>query len=450
MHLIKSLPLPTLVLLLAPLLLVSLVACDGTDDYYPTPLVVPDTTYVLPPTPLPESAREATDEFLNQKTALDEEWDELHNEFDQWRTGLDACLGSAVYEALRDFAVDFAGVTQQARDLPRSTNTRELADALIVAAEEEEEAYRTLRDRWQPNNLSFFELVEQRRIQTASAQKGVEDEIDELREEAEDAPSETEVASFKEAFDALRDQWDGSQDDYGEMLQRTSGMDAEVVASRVRRLAAEFESVVEEVGELPGFDAVDDMVEALEEAAEAELDVLDRLADALAGMKTPPTDAVESNMETSQELLEEVDEKVKELEDSDPAEDLAKLVDFENAVGILVGNWDDFHAGFNDWRKTEGGCDRGEVLEALDGFTRDLAVLRRNARDLPQASHLLPMYNLVTEAAEREASAMRALRSSWKPFVVDVFKAADLERMNSERLRREASIALEELRERFP
>ena len=55
------------------------------------------------------------------------------------------------------------------------------------------------------------------------------------------------------------------------------------------------------------------------------------------------------------------------------------------------------------------------------------------------------MYNFLVEAAERERGTIRALRNSWRPFTVDAFIAAERERDNADRLRREASIALEEL-----
>ena len=137
----------SLALILLPLLLVAMVACDDSNEYYPAPVAVPEADYVAIPTPLPERARVAAEDFARQKIALDDGWDALQDEFDQWRVGLTECHGGAVYEALRGFAVESASVTQLARDLPPSTTTRELAELLIEAAEQEEEAYRRLRDR---------------------------------------------------------------------------------------------------------------------------------------------------------------------------------------------------------------------------------------------------------------------------------------------------------------
>ena len=469
---------PCLTLLLVALLLGSVVACDDTDDYYPGPItVVPDTSYALPATPLPESARMATEKFLKQKQALDDDWDQLHQEFDEWRVGLTACHGSAVYEALRGFAVGFNDVTEQARGLPRSSHTLELADALIQAAEQEEAAYRTLRDRWQPNNLSFFEVVEQRRAGSASAQKQVEDKIDESREELEEAPSEAEVLAFSEAFDSLKMEWESLHDDYDGLLKQAERLDPDELMARLSRLARNYGDIVDAIYGLPSLDATDSMTDPLRRAAAAERSTLRSLSASL----TPPVpsapsapsdeeeppppleemegtlvglggtlEEMENSIAQSQSLLRETRKTIKELEDDDPAEDLAKLVDFENAYRRLLAKWSAFQEDYNDWQETEGGCDRIDVLKALDQFNLDFGELGRKVRDLPQDSLLLPVYTLLVDGVGREEGGIRALRNSWRPFTVDVFKAVDQERTNSDRLRRDANIALQGLTERFP
>ena len=97
---------------------------------------------------------------------------------------------------------------------------------------------------------------------------------------------------------------------------------------------------------------------------------------------------------------------------------------------------------------TNGWCDRTEVLQSLDQFNLRASELGRKVRDLPQSNYLLPMYNLLVEAVEREEGAIRALHNSWRPFTVDAFKAADQERVNANRLRRQAGIGLQGLRDR--
>ena len=139
---------------------------------------------------------------------------------------------------------------------------------------------------------------------------------------------------------------------------------------------------------------------------------------------------------------------IEDIVDDDSADSLAEVEDFEGHYEKLLVEWDAFHQRYNEWRKTEGGCDRVEVLQALDRFNQRVGELGRKVRYLPQSGFLLPMYTLLVEAAEREEGAMRALYNSWRPFTIDAFKAVDLERVNSDRLRRQANIGLSELRNR--
>ena len=479
MRLIGSLSFPKLGLLLAPLLAVALVACDSEDDPFATPVVVPGASYAILPTPLPANARVVTDDFVEQQGTLAGEWDALHRTFDQWRTGLTDCHSSVAYEALRGFAVDFTVVTQTARGLPRNSHTLTLADSLIDAAEQEEAAYRTLRDRWQPNNLSFFEAAEQRAAHSYNVEKRVVDSITELREQFEDAPTPDEAEQLRQMFNDLRAEWKGFHDDFEALLravatlqdQGRSGADVgewnaglalETVASqaaeeelgqvleRFSELPREFELIADGVYRLPYLKVVEATIDSMDEAAQAEMEALQAWVDSFEDMNVLPTARVEVSIERSEDVLTEASIIIKEIDDEDPAENLAKLADFENSHEQLVAMWGDFHSQFNEWRKTEGGCDRTKVLGELDGFTLEFAELGLKVRDLPQASHLLPIYNLLTDAMEREEGAIRALRNSWRPFIVDVFKAVDQERDNSSRLRREAGIALQALAERFP
>ena len=315
----------------------------------------------------------------------------------------------------------FAGVTGQAGDLPRTAVTRELADILITAAEEEEAAFRQLRDRWQPDNLSLFEMVEQRRSDSARAQRNVEDMVLELEEELEKAgdPEEREaLKEFSDALAALRDDWNKFHDDYDELQKDARRMGPDSVLDRLDRLVSQFEGIVDAAGELPSADATEDIARALEKAAEAELDALFAVNDALlardppgfpdAGAPQPPPsaagpplDLMDAAIEESEDVLRDTRRLTKALVDDDPQEKLAEVKEFADGYKDLLAEWDAFHQRYNDWRKTDGGCDRTEVLQSLDGFNLRMGELGRKVRGLPQSSYLLPMYNLLVEAAAR-------------------------------------------------
>ena len=491
---------PHFCLLAVFLLLAAMLACSDTSDGTPTPSApVTAAPSIQSAKPLTPSDRMAMDEFVKQQRSIDEEWDQFYREFDDWRVGLTSCHRSSAQEALQEFAAAFNDVTGQARSLPRTSVTRELADILIAAAEEEEAAFRLLRDRWQPGNVSFFELVEQRRSEAARAQKNVEDRALELQEEFEEGstPEEVEEAEeFSEDLDAIEDAWDKFHDAYIALREEENNLDSAALIARYGRLIEQLNGIVAAIAELSSTDTTEDIVEMLQEAAEAELAALINLSEALAvlasaapapgtdtetGEPTPSPDAdskmeeppatleppasppsgldtgidlgalqdeVDAAVNESKAVLGEVRQTIKIIVADDSLERLAEVEDFEGHYKGLLAEWEAFHQRYNDWRKTEGGCDRVDVLQALDRFNQRIGELGRKVRDLPQSGFLLPMYRLLVEAAEQEEGAMRALPNSWRPFAVDAFRAVDQGRVDSDRLRRQANIGLQELASR--
>ena len=425
------------------------------------------------------------DTFAKEQQAIGQEWDKLHEEFDLWRAGLISCHRSSVHVALQDFAVSFNNVTEQARELPRASHTRELADMLIAAAEGEEAAFRQLRDRWQPNNVALFEVVETRRSETGRAQKGVEDLAIELRERFEKIDAE-EVEEFSESLDVIGDDWDQIHDEYADLRRGIENLDFFETIALLEQLIARYDALVKAIDEAPSAEATEDMAEMLLDAAKAELEVLLALheamvssavpaphetgpqsangsqdspppdgdgpdaegADASPAPMSPTFDDMDAEVAESESVLKETSQTIKEILEEDPAEKLAELADFSDGYDSLLVEWDAFYQRYNGWRRSEGGCDRTEVLQALDRFNLRASEIGRNVRDLPQSSYLLPVYTLLVEAAEREEGAIRALRNSWQPFTVDAFIAVEQERANAAKLRRQASAGLQGLSER--
>ena len=446
------------------LLLALLAACSGATDT-PQATASPDPTPGQATDPLSADDRMAV-EFAGQWEAIVLEWDQLHQDFDQWRAGLTSCHRSSVHEALQGFAADFAGVTAQAGSLPRATITQELADILVAAAEEEEAAFRQLRDRWQPDDTALFEQVELRRSDAAQARRNVEDMSLELREQLETAADprvKAALRDFSEAVDAVSDDWNGFHGDYAALKDASVQMDPSALIAQLDQLLTQFDAVVDAVSELPSVDATEGMAEMLLAAAEAEREALIAVHGKLQenlnapfGVPPPPPiggtgsplGEVDAVFEESEARLERVSRTIELLLDDDLKEKLAEVENFDVHYGELLVAWDAFHQSYRDWRKTDGGCDRTEVLQALDGFNLRMSELGREVRRLPQSSYLLPMYTLLVEAAEREEGAVRALRNSWRPFTVDAFKVMDQERLNADRLRRQAGIGLQGLSDR--
>ena len=454
-------------------------ACGETDSPATVPVTLPTASPPESAKPLSTSDLEAIDEFAAQQQTVGQEWDRFHREFDQWRAGLTSCHRSSVQEALKGFAVGFNAVTEQARDLPRTSVNPELANKLIAAAESEETAFRQLRDRWQPNSPALFETVEQQRSKAAGAQKEVEDLTAALQEELEKAADPQELRAMEEfsaAFDRIRDDWEKFHDDYTELLLEAASLDDTAALARLEQLILRFGALFRAVSRLPTADAAGDVTETLEAAAEAELTALkgvrDALAEAIATAEAaaaaaeaaeetdttgddesdrtagPILAAMDATMRGVETTLKELSREIEESLDRSAVADLEELREFIRDYKKLVAEWDAFHEGYNEWRRTEGGCDRSEVLQSLGQFDTRVAELGRQVRDLPQPGYLLPIYNLLVEAMEGEEGAVRALRNSWQPFAVDAFIAVERERDNGNRLRREANSALEELRNR--
>ena len=234
-------------------------------------------------TPLTEE-RATLREFAQQLAALEQEWDLLHQEFDIWRAGLTECHVSSVQQALNVFAADSNSVTEQARDIPRTSVTSELADMLIEAAAAEETSFRQLRDRWQPTNISLFELVEQQRSASSRAQLKVEDLVLELHERYVEAYTDREAEAAEElqtAFDDLQDSWSQLHDDYRVLRGEHDSLDGATLVHRYEHLAEQSAQIVAEAADLPKAEITEDLVDALWDAANEEQSTLLQLVSGL-------------------------------------------------------------------------------------------------------------------------------------------------------------------------
>ena len=485
----RTVPL-ALISILLPLLAL-LVAC-AADDTEPTAApLIPTVAPVEEPRPLTTGERETIDEFAGMLQAAQDQRDEFYQEFETWRAGLTECHPATARESMSAFAASYIDITERAANLPRTASTKELADLLIPAAEAEEAAYRELRDRWQTGNISLFEQVELRRNESVRARKSAEDLSLALQEEFEEGPTEGEVEDmeeFADTFDEITDDWDDYHDAYRDLTKSEAKLTQAELRAQYLQLIEQFEEISATISELSaplGNEDIEDIIETMQDLAKDELSALERIADSLLpadgvvaqptpaptapaappaeGQSAPesseanvapveslpsPQEELEAAVEESIESLEDISQTIEETVEDKSAEYLADVKNFNTEYRGLVREWDSFHGQFSDWRESNGGCDQVEVTGELEQFSQQAGALARQVRDLPQAGFLLPIYSLVVEAAEVDETAMRTLYTSWRPFAVDVFRAVDEERLNSDRLRRQAGIALQELRER--
>ena len=170
-------------ILAAGVILALVVACGTTAPTVTNPIPANQPPTSTPTsTPIPPDAKQAAQAFTQAHGLIEEDWDQFHTDFDQWRAGLTSCDSSAAHTSLRGFASDMGDITQQAHNLPRASSTRRLADQLIEAAENEEAGLRQLRDRWQPDSTALFEAVDSARSKSLASQKAVADDLDDLSE----------------------------------------------------------------------------------------------------------------------------------------------------------------------------------------------------------------------------------------------------------------------------
>ena len=509
------------------LALIATIACGQDQDETPASQgLLPTVSPIEPARPLTAEERSAIDEFVSLQQSIDEERERFYQDFDQWRADIIDCHPTSAQETLRGFAASFGAITESARNLPRTSSTKELADLLITAADSEEAAFRQLRDRWQPGNISLLEAVELRRVDAGRAQNSVVDMSLQLQEEFEEGPTADEVEEmeeFSDTFDEIADSWDDFHDDHASFVKRERRLQDDAIVSGYEQLIEQFREIVSVIGELTPTEVSEELIETLQVAAEAELEALEYLLGTLSGPSEPssepsgpvtagaalpssatatrvslpaqspappeepplppaqeapaapsqsapdtpesaetpaaasedegemgpsPKEEPAAAIKASEAALEEVEQAIEEIVNDKSAEYLQDLKGFDVEYQAFVNQWNSFYAGFANWRATDGGCQRVDIVRELTRYSQQAGELAGKVRGLTQSGFLLPMYTLSVEAAEREEGAFRTLASSWTPFSVDVFKAVDEERVSASRLRLRAGIALEELRSR--
>ena len=88
------------------------------------------------------------------------------------------------------------------------------------------------------------------------------------------------------------------------------------------------------------------------------------------------------------------------------------IATFTEDYNALTLDWDSFHKDYDEWRNTDGGCNRSQMMQELGRFGVSFSEIARDARNLPAATVLRPMGGLLVEAAEREERALRDLGDS--------------------------------------
>ncbi len=401
------------------------------------------------PTPVPPLVREVMVDFAKSHRAIAQDWDRLHSDLDRWREGLRACDSSTARVALQEFSGRLARVTQTARGLPRPPVVRQLADQVVLAAEKEEDAFRQLQDTWEPDKSSVFQQVDSARSAASVLRKEMEDNLSIVQERTTSA-SQSQVDKYVTAFQQLNSNWDKVHKDYDSFRQGEATLARVDTLAELSKLAAQFREIVVTVRGLPTTEATRQVSHRIAEAAQDEDIALRRLTDTLRESKEASSFAnfsaqlVRSNALRRQALQDLADVQLEITEPNRTA-----LAEFARQYGLLRQEWNKFHQEYDDWRRTEGGCDRTVAITALGGFTVRFGELTTRVRGLPRAAFLRPLGELLVEAAEREDEGLRVLRNTWRPFDAEVYKTFDRERAATGKLRRQVAVGTQDLLDRY-
>ena len=424
-------------------------------------------------TPVSPEVQQIAQQFNTGYDAINQEWDQLHQDFDAWRQGLITCDPSAVQASLVRFSGSIAGTTETARSLSRHSSVRGLADQLILAAEQEEEALRLLRDTWKPDlgeeepepeaseqdESSVFEGVAVARSAASAIQKRVADQLSDLQRQTTPA-AKNKVDDFEAAVQSASSDWDRFHRNYDSFRTVQGGLTSEGAAHRLGDLVNEFTDVVLAIRDLPSTPSTDRAALLLANAVEDEDLALRMLRGAIPNGEEGNGEAPATGEPTLFDLfdVEVVDANAARrqagLELASALESVSS--DRRNSIEAFVTQytalneeWAAFHGDYDGWRSTEGGCNRTKAVQALGGFAIRASELSGDVRDLPRATFLRPLGELMVEAAEREEGAFKELRTSWRPFDPQVFQTLDRQRNTSGKLKRQVALGIQELLESY-
>ena len=427
------------------------------------------------PTPVDPVERELALSFAKAQADISRDWDKFHADLDIWREGLTDCDASSREVALRGFASQLAVITESARALPRSSAVRELADNLIAAIEQEEASLRELRDGWEPGATDLFENVDAARSAAGALQKEVEDNLSDLQTKTSSASREG-VDNFSSAVGRLNTLWDTFHRGYDRFRAEEADLPSLDTVEKLGSLVDEFGSIVGAVRSLPSAtEATRGIAGVLAEAAESEDLALRKLRGTFQREEVPVAGVADGEGEATADQVEViftpqdpslfdafdaalVDTNAKRrealqglaiIQDAASEESQRAVQKFAGEYASVSQSLSGFHGEYDRWRRTEGGCDVSKAIETLGELTLDFGKLAARVRELPRASILRPLGELLVGAAEREEQALRDLRNGWRPFDADIYGALDQERNSTSRLRRQVASGVQDLLDRY-
>ena len=262
------------------------------------------------PTPVPQSVLESTQKFSRGLDSVNESWDELRASYDTWQSGLIACDPRSVRTSLNQFDSRFTAVVQAARNLDRASATRDLADSVVLAAETEQQALRSLRaasatppgnaagsgkgpaasdigdsgdtadtevsgvyagleSSNQSRQVSEVDQVDKARSSSAAALQEVSDTLADL-EERRTGAGRARLKEFTVAFNQVNALWDEFHRQYDAFRADEANLSSTEVVSELSGLISIFSDVVAATRELPTYNDTQFVAYLMAQTADSE------------------------------------------------------------------------------------------------------------------------------------------------------------------------------------
>ena len=430
----------------------------------------------LTPTPLSQGARQDLLAFAAGLRSTSDDWDRFRQGMDQWREDVAACVPASVESALETFAGKALGITQTARGLDLLPKLETFASRLTAAAEREGAAFETLSNNWTPSRSSesFQQLASARSAAGLVRQEVARSLL--ARQTSPDDASRNVIEVFSSQMATLNLDWDQFHRAYDAFRTEIIDPDEESADNRLGGLLVQFDSIVDQIRALPDSTLTRDIAGRLADAADGEQLLLRRLLasdgsltatvtvlpDDLVitgtanGNGDPDLSGLALNDATVFDVFDTHIASVNRLRRSlrnDLDDARASLTDSgQENLGILLWQtrsldreWNDFHDSYDEWRRTNGGCDQGQALEALGQLAADFGQTVRDIGDLSSGPLVRKMGELLLQAAERERAAVLSLRETWRSLDTSAFGRYSADRSFAERLRRQAALDLQDL-----
>ena len=440
----------------------------------------------LTPTPVPDGVRQELMAFAAGHRSTSDDWDRFHQGVDQWRDDVAACVPGSFVSALDGFAGRALGITQTARSLDRLPSLHDFAARLTAAAEQEEAAFEALRNNWQPESgLSAGPSSTEPGLfqQVASVRSAVDLERGDVarsllaRQTSADGESRVAFELFATNMETLKLDWDQFHRDYDAFRVEQVEMGDEVASTRLEDLVTQFGSIVDSVQDLPDSVLTREIADRLADAADGEQLLLRRIVGSVGGdgSLVEPVPVLPNGLSSTETanggngssgltlssatVFDAFDTQIavvnglRRAARNDLSDASASLTESgQEDLGILLGQtseldrkWDEFHDSFDDWRRSNGGCDQGLALDTLGKLATDFSQTAGDINDLSLSPLVREMGSLLLQAVEREQAAVSSLRDSWRSLDTTAFSRYTADRSIANTLRRQVALELRDL-----